>query len=65
MSRLIYIVVTKIIYCGIKFSVCVYVAGYSETRVIELIEALQEAGFDSWKTAIGTRGVTLHTIMTS
>lgn len=50
---------------ALKFSVCVYVAGYSETRVIELTGALQEAGFDSWKTAIGTRGVTLHTIMTS
>ena len=43
----------------------VFVAGYSEARIIELTEALQEAGFDSWKTAIGARGVTLHAIMTS
>ena len=40
---------------------CISVVGYSESRITELKQALQEAGFDSWKTVIGTRGVTLHT----
>ena len=34
--------------------------GFPESRIMELKESLEEAGFDSWKTVIETRGVTLH-----
>ena len=47
---------------SLKFCIINHILlGYPESKISELKESLLNVGFDSWKTVIGTEGVTMFT----